>query len=354
MPMEIADVFSGDAFSAVTLTDQINNTPYTPNLLGSLGNRLYAVDGVRTKEVAVNEKNGRLEIISTSPRGSAPGQIDKPKQNLNKKVDCSHLALEAEVNADEVQNALNYAASSGQPQLKVAQDVLTEQLEGPFGLRARFELTMEYQRLGGIKGIVVDKDASEIYNWYNYFGISPMADGEFDLNTIDPDETKFEDFCRQLQRDMLVELEGLPTTNITALALCGDNYYDRAWGNKEVVSWRKALLTGSGLSVFGTNKAFSSFTYGGIQFVNYRGTKDGDVGIGTDEARLFPVDCPGLFQMLFGPPDIMGMTNMKGLPLYAFMPPSRQTERLAVVEAQSNPLTMCIRPRALRRLAFAA
>lgn len=38
------------------------------------------------------------------------------------------------------------------------------------------------------------------------------------------------------------------------------------------------------------------------------------------------------------------MTNMKGLPVHAGTPPESRTSRRAVVEAQSNPLTLCVRP----------
>jgi len=344
---ELPNVFTGDAFSAVTLTSKVNNVPYTPQLLGAMG--LYAVDGVRTTDIAVAERNGTLEVVQTSERGAPPKEIAFAKQNM-RKATVSHIAIEAYVNADEVQNALAEAQLTGQPQLQTAQGLIDDRLSGPFGLRARIELTHEYHRLGGIKGIVVDKDASELYNWFTFFGISALADHNTNFGTLTADGGTFEMECTQLKRDMLRELEGLPVATMRPVAFCGDNYYDQVYSNKEVKAARKNRDTGRESDVFGKNQAFSSIEYGGITWVNYRGTKDGSVGIGTDEARLFALGVPGLFQMLFGPPDIMGMTNMKGLPVHAFMPPEKQTSRRATVEAQSNPLTLCVRPRSLRRL----
>lgn len=346
---EMADVFTGDAFTAVSLTSQVNNVPYSPQFLGSLGSRLYAVDGVRTTEIAIAERNGTLEIVQTSERGSPPELIDNPKRNM-RKASVSHFALYAYVNADEVQNAIADALLTGQPQLQSLEGLIEDRLNGPFGLRARAELTHEYHRLGGIQGVVLDKNGDTLYDWFDYFGISALADHNTNFGTLTADGGTFEVECTQLTRDMLLELEGLPVGSMIPVALCGDNYFDQVYSNKEVKAARKNRDTGRESDVFADNKAFKSFEFGGIQWVNYRGTKTGSVGIATNEARLFPLDVPGLFQMLFGPPDIMGMTNMKGLPVHAYMPPEHQTSRRAAVEAQSNPLTVCLRPRALRKL----
>jgi hypothetical protein len=344
---QMADVFSGTPFNAVTLTTQINAVPYTPNLLGTLG--LYAADGVATTDIAVAERNGAIDIIQTSERGSPPEQTGHPKRNM-RKATVSHLAVEAEVNADEVQNAISQGLMMGQPQLESVSGLVDDRLNGPFGLRARIELTHEYHRLGGIKGLVLDKDGSTLYDWFSFFGISALADHNTNFGALTVDGGAFEQECTQLKRDMLLELEGLPVAALRPVALCGDNYFDQVYGNKEVKAARKNRDTGRDGDVFAQNKAFTSTEYGGITWVNYRGTKDGKVGIGTNEARLFALGVPGLFQMLFGPPDILGMTNMKGLPVFAHMPFERQTSRRAVVEAQSNPLTLCVRPRSLRRL----
>lgn len=344
---ELPNVFTGDAFSAVTLTSKVNDVPYSPQLLGAMN--LYAVTGVRTTDIAVGERNGSLEVVKTSERGAPPEQGEKTKQTV-RKATVSHIAVEGYVNADEVQDAMQEAQLTGQPELQTAEGLIQDVLNGPFGLRARIELTHEYHRLGGIKGIVLDKDGSELYNWYDFFGIAALPDHATNFGGLDDVGGAFEVECAQLKRAMLREMEGLPVTTARPVVLCGDNYYDQLYSNKEVKAARKNRDTGRDSDVFGENKAFSAIDYGGITWANYRGTKDGDVGIDADEGRLFPMEVPGLFQMIFGPPDIMGMTNWKGLPVHTYMPPESQTSRRATVEAQSNPLTLCVRPRALRRL----
>lgn len=342
----MADVFGGDAFSAITLTAQINNVPFTPNFLGSIG--LYYVDGLTTTDVAIGERNGKLEILSTAERGAPPQQNDRAKRNM-RKVSCTHIPVEDYVTADEVTNAVADAMISGTPQLQSLEGLIDDRMSGPFGLRARMDLTHEYHRLGGITGKVLDKDGSELYDWYDIMGVSALADHQTNFGILTADGAAFEVECTQIARTMVGELEGLPVTGMTPVALCGDNYFDQVYSNKEVKAARKNRDTGRDSDVFSQNKAYKSFEYGGITWVNYRGTSDGKVGIDTDKARLFPMGVPGLFQMLFGPPNIMGMPR-KGLPVHAYMPPEGQTSKRATIEAQSNPLTVNLRPRAARWL----
>ncbi|MBP2291040.1 major capsid protein [Azospirillum rugosum] len=347
--ISMQNLFIGRAFDVMTLTTAVNNVPYTPQFLGSLGDDLFLSEGVRTTDIAIQETNGNLEVIKTSERGAPAEQSTNPKRNL-RKASTVRIAKQAHVNADEVQNALGDAALTGTPQLQTLEALINERAEGAFGLRAQVELTHEYHRLGGIKGVVLDKDGAELYDWYNFFGISPLADHTTNFGALTTDGGTFEQECMQLVREMTTELEGLPIVSMQPVVLCGDNYYDRVYTNKEVKAARKNRDAGRGGDVFEKSKAFSSFSFGGITFANYRGTKDGKVGIGKDEGRMFPLGVKGLFQMLFGPPDLLGMANFKGLPIYMYMPPEEQTIRRATVEAQSDPLTLCVRPRALRRL----
>lgn len=351
MDILLSDLFSPERFDFMTLTAQLNNVPFVPSLLGAMG--LYAVDGVSTTDIAIEERNGTLSVIQTSEWGAPLPQLTAPKRNL-RKAPVSHFGKEATIGVGEVQNALSQSALSGQPQLETIEGLVADRMDGPFGLRAQTELTHEHHRLGGISGVVLDADGtSELYNWFDFFGISPLADAEIDFDAMTADDAFFELQCTAIIRAALRECEDLPVTAARPVALCGDNFYDRVYSNKEVVAWRKTAGTGLGAAWLPGGQAFRSIDYGGISWVNYRGMKSGAVGVDANEARFFLHGVPGLFQMLFGPPDILGKTNMKGLPIFGFMPPSRQTERMAVIEAQSNPLTFCSRPRSLRTLTIA-
>lgn len=349
--ISIPDLFRGDAFSAVTLTAHVTSTPYTPNTLGAFGDRLYMARGISTTTAAVGMMDGKLDIIEASPRGAPVESVqDHPKRKILP-VPSVRLAKQDHVNAGEVQNALAMSALTGQPQLETLSGLIKERLEGPFGLRQQIELTHEYHRLGGVKGVVLDKDGSELFNWYQVFGLTPPAPIQTNFGALTADGGAFEVKCTEMVRGMTVALEGLPVFGMVPVALCGDNYFDKLYSNKEVKADRRNRDQGRGAAdVFGETKAFKSIEFGGIIWANYRGTSDGKVGIHTDEARLFPLGVPGLFQHIFTPPDLVGWATITGLPIYAYMPPEEQTIRRATVEVQSDPIPLCLRPNALFRL----
>lgn len=348
MPLEMADVFAGNKFTAVSLTGQVNKVPYTPHLLGSIPG-LFEADGIRTTDLDLTESNGQITIIGTTPRGAPAEQKGNPKR-VARKVGTVRLARERHVSADEVQNVLASQTVPGMEQFQTAEALIAERFEGPEGLRVEMELTHEFHRLGAVKGIVYDADGvTELYNWYSFFGISALADFSVNFGSLSADGAGFEMALAGVKRECLKELNGFATTNMKLMVLCGDNYFDKVYSNKEVKAARKNRDAGRDNDSFVRNFAYDSIEYGNFTFVNYRGNDSGSVGIHTDEGRLVPVGVPGLFPVRFAPPDVLGFSNTKGLPVYALMRPEKQTSSHATVEAQSNLVTICRAPRALRR-----
>lgn len=338
--MPTMDIFNQDAFSAVSLTGIIVKTPYIPQFLGGMD--IFQADGIYTTDIAIEELNGTLTVIATSPRGAPPEQSSNPKRKL-RKFSTVRLAREGTVNADQVQNV---RAMGSETELQTVQGLINDRFNGPFGLRAAMELTHEHHRLGGIQGKVLDADgATVLFDWYSEFGVSEPGEVDLDLDNPNPAEGALLKKCQAAKRSAIDALGGLPTARMELVALCGDNLFDDLVTHKEVRDVWKVAQQGAALA---ENRAYDQLRYGGITWVNYRGSTGGGVGIGSDKARLFPRGVPGLFQMLFAPADTFEFVNTKGLPVYAMMPKERQTSRAAVVEVQSNPLTICTRPLALR------
>ena len=79
------DVFSQNAFSAISLTEAVRKKSTIPGLIGSLG--MFTPVPVRTRTVAVETKANSLKIIQTSP----PGQ---PRtKRANNKADIRDLRV---------------------------------------------------------------------------------------------------------------------------------------------------------------------------------------------------------------------------------------------------------------------
>lgn len=351
MPNPILNLFDGDAFGIVSLTAKVQNVPFTPHLLGDMG--LFFAQGSETTDIAVEIENGTLTVIPTSPRGAPPSQSVNTKRKI-KKAETAHIAREAAIYADQVQNVRAFGAN----QLQTLEGLVMNRVEGPFGLRAQIELTHEHHRMGAIDGAVLDADGTTVlWDWFTFFGDTRPDTVDVDFASFTAADALFEQQSTGLVRTITKELNGLVTTSMTPVALCGDNFFDKVYGNKEVKAARKdrdRRERDPKDDVFGKSKAFTRLTYGGITYANYRGTDDGVVSVPTNEARLFPAGVPGLFQVHYAPADTWDAANTPGLPVYLLQRRERQTESARVFEMQSNPLHLCIKPKALRRLEIKA
>lgn len=342
------DIFNGDAFSAATMTSHVNmNIPFVPGFLGSLG--LFPAQGVYVPTVAFDDENGNLSLIETSPRGAAPSQ-SKNNKGVTRHINTARLAREAVITADQVAGIRVLGTSN---QLQTAERIVWKRVEGPTGLKAEHGYTLEHMYLGAIDGVVYDADGTtKLWDYFQFYSANRPAPVDFSFSTTTPDSALITKTSMKLKRDMVKALNGYPLAGATMVHLCGDNFYDDAWTNKEVVAARKIGGTGNmeAPAIISENKAYSSFRYADAIWINYRGDDAGKVSIPTDEARSMMMGVPGLFGTYFAPADTWEFVNTEGLPSYILQRPERQTSSQRVFEIQSNPLPICLRPRSLRRL----
>jgi hypothetical protein len=62
----------------------------------------------------------------------------------------------------------------------------------------------------------------------------------------------------------------------------------------------------------------------------------------------------GIFKTYFAPADFLETVNTVGLPLYAKVAVDPEFGRWARIHTQSNPLALCLRPRAVIRITGAS
>jgi len=330
--MPMIDIFKNDAFSTVSLTDAILKRPHKPGRLGALG--LFRERGITTTTVVVEEKNGQLSLIATSPRGGPASSIGTNPRTARSFV-VPHLEREAKIMADEIQNVRAFGSES---ELASVQQIVNEKLTD---LRAMHEVTLEYHRMGAIKGLIYDADGSTpIYNLFTEFGVSQQT-FDIDLGGDVRNEVV------AIQRLSEAELGGEPVSAYRAF--CGDDFFDAMVAStavKESLKYQESALLRGDLR--------SGFEYAGVNWENYRGNVGGIPFVPADEAFVVPMGT-NIFATYFAPADFMETVNTVGLPLYAKIgeDPSGFA-RFVKLHSQSNPLAICLRPRAVIRVTGAS
>jgi hypothetical protein len=332
------DIFKSSAFSAVSMSAAVDKIGYVPGYLGSIPN-LIVPTPVRTKDIYIEERGTEAALIQTDQRGAPPKERGGETRTV-RAFETRRLAQSATLHAHELQGIRAFGSETE------LQAVQAEIARRQFLMRRDLELTMENLRLGAVQGLVVDADGSTIINWATALGQTIPNELDFDLDNANPASGAVRKLCNEVKRSVMRGLKGLGGNAVTIMGLCGDNFWDDLTAHKEV---RETFLNTQAAADLRGGNAFDSFSYGGITFVNYRGTDDGStVGIGTDKCKFFPVGA-GIFQMALSPGERFEFVNTLGQEVYAAIVLDNERNSWAKPEIYSYPLPVCTMPQALHR-----
>lgn len=314
-------------FSLETLTAAINELPHVPTALGDSG--LFSYNGVATLTVDIEKKGNTLGLVGTAPRGSGGEAIGRAERNL-RTFRVPHVPMTDQIMADEVQGVRQFGQElQAEPLQARINDVLT------IG-KQRLDYTLEYHRMGALKGIVYDKDGAVLYNFFTEFGVEQNV---LDF-ALDQAATEVRAKCDEALDRAADELGGVMMTG--AVGWCGADFFrslithkttkESYLGQAEAAQLRAAMP--------------DSFDYGGITFRKYRGKVGSTPMIAATDCFIVPTGVPELLIGRFAPAPYNETVNTLGLPMYAKAIEKRNGTGYDI-EMQSNPFHACTRPRAI-------
>jgi len=328
------DIFNNDVFGLVSLTTAINKAPFNPTKLGSM--KLFNVGGINTLAAAIDIRDGEISVYSTGARGASVN-THKTASRSTKSFTVPHIPVDGEVKADEVTGVRAFGKET---ELETVSGVVAQKTKA---IRANFETTFEFHRANALQGRLVDADGvTVLYDWFAEFGIVRQI-VDFDFSNVNAD-------IKQLCLDIIrLTEDALGATVFEGVkALCGHEWFDAFVSHPKVVDAYIRYRDGEWLRTQQAGRRGPGFTFGGIEFMEYR------VQIGTlnfvpaAEAAFFPHGVTGLYGVYFAPANYVETVNTKGRPFY--MKKERQRFDTGVdLHAQSNPLFIPHRPAALIR-----
>jgi hypothetical protein len=324
--------FSNDAFNMVALTAAINKVPNNYGRLEQLN--LMPAEGVRTRTILIEEMSGVLNLLPTMPVG-APGSLGTQGKRKVRSFVIPHIPHEDVVLPEEVQGLRAFGSEND---LEALSNLIAKKLQN---MRNKHAITLEHLRMGALKGVILDADASTIYDLYSEFGITQKT-VNFALTT---NTTEVIGKVLEVKRHIEDNLRGEFMTGI--MCLCSQGFFDALTTHPKVKEAYQRWQNGQIL--FSDNR--TNFSFGGVVFEEYRGQATDAAGtvrkfIADDEAHFFPLGTASTFRTYFAPADFNETANTLGLPLYAKQAP-RKFERGTDIHTQSNPLPICLRPEVL-------
>ncbi|MFL9499224.1 major capsid protein [Rhodopseudomonas palustris] len=351
--MNWLDIFNDDAFSLTSMVKAMNDVEHVPSRAGELV-FVGTAEGVNTTTILIERVGDALTLIPTAPRGSSGDRNTKPdRANLRSAV-IPHIPAQDTINADEVIGVREFGTAD---QLRTVQSVVNKRL---LKLGRRFDLTLEHHRLGALKGMILDADgASVLTDLFDLFGVKNSAGivgpevFDLDLEGLASEQTDLRVKCQDIVRFLTRAAGVILPPGWKPWVFCGDELFDKLISREDVK--RVYEKTEEQERRLGGNYAFGVFEFGGIVWENYRGTNDGSktkaptVGIDPDEGVGFIVGAPDLYAEYYAPANYIETVNTIGLPRYAKVLPDRWGKSVDI-DAQSNPLPLCLRPRTLFRV----
>lgn len=332
--MDIFRAQANGAFSMISLTRLLLDMAHIPMRLGRMG--LFESEGIRTRSLAIERQGNTLQLVPTSPRGGPRTQNVKDDRSVVN-IPSVRLAMQEVLMADEVQDV---RALGSENELMSLQEELNRRNAR---MSNSIEATLEFHRMGALKGIVLDSNNVELLNLFTVFGVSEQTEVDFDLDNASPASGALRKKCSSVVRTIRDALDGLPYKGVHAM--CSTQFYDDLTAHPEYREFQKGYAAAQGLAA----PVVEGQTYfGGITFEEYRGAVGGTQYVEDDKARIFPVGVPGLFVQDYSPAEFEDTVNTIGLPRYAMVLPDAEEPRSKVKAiVQSHPITLCTRPRTL-------
>lgn len=335
--MAMIDVFNQDAFSMVELSAAIDEMEYEPDYLGTLG--IFEPVSIRTEFFSMEKRDNELVLVPTTPRGAALPQLSTRGRNM-RVFQTVRIAKGDRLTASEISNIRAFGSET---ELVAVQDEVADRMGT---IRSDIEATHELHRLGALQGKVLDIDGTVLFDWYALWGITPPPTLTFNFATLI--DGNLREFLTKMIRAMVKRSKGAITARSRIVGLAGDNFYDALIKAKEVrdtyLGWAAAAdLRNSGMP-------WEEFNFGGVTWINYRGTDDGTkIAIDADEVHFFPTDSRGVFKRFNSPGESFDMINTPGKDYYARTIVDDKRNEWVDIEVLSYPAYVLARPLAIQK-----
>lgn len=329
--LDIFDATTG-AFHIRRLTEAVNKVPHTPQQCTSLG--LFEDRQVDSDLIAIEEKDGVIEILPETTRQGVSQQITDEKATL-RPFRIPAFKQSRTLNADEVFRVREFGSEDRMRTIEAKRD---EELAR---MRRNHDVTKEWRFIGALRGQILDSDGTTVkLNLFTEFGVSQETEVDFDLPTAGSGAIM--EACSGIVRKIRTNLGAAPATGVHAF--CSPEFWDALVKNAEV---RDSYLRWRDGEFLRTGQVFGSFSWGGIDWEEYRGSVGATQFIPADKAIFFPKGVPGLYLQHWAPAPWIETVGTRGMPIYAKAAIDPKFQAYIEIETQSHGLPVVTRPKVL-------
>jgi Phage major capsid protein E len=323
-------------FEMVDLTEELNLIPNTWGLINELG--LFRPEGITQHSVSVEAYTGTLSVIGDAVRG-ARNFVNKDDTRNIRSFPVPHFPADDQITPSDLQGKRAY----GVDQADTEAAVVARKLER---IRRNHAVTMEAGRAYAITtGAIYAPNLTVVDNYYTSFNITRLEiDAVLGTSTTDV-VAKIEQAIASIQDNIT---SGEVVNSVTAL--CSPVFFAKLIAHAKVTaafqyysSTQEPLRNRLGSGVY------RRFSFGGCDFIEYRGSFNGTALIPSGDAYFFPMGTQDTFISYFSPANKLSLTNTVGEPVYAFQYRDPKDEGI-LLQSECNQLHLVRRPQAIVRM----
>ena len=325
-------------FELVDYTQELLIVPNQWGLVNSMG--IFSSEGIAENSITVEKITESSTLILDRVRGERAYQNKDFARELHS-FPVPHFPLDDYITPNDVQGKRAYGEANAADTLAA---VRARKLQR---IRQSHAWTLEAARCQALTaGTVYAPNGTVSVNWFTSFGVT-RKEIDFVLATSTTNVlAKIEEVIAHIQDNL-----GNGGNQSGVMALCSPEFFSALIAHDAVkaayqfyASTQEPLRNRLG----GANALYREFVYGGVRFVEYRGSYNGSKLIPAKDAVFVPMGVEDMFQTYFAPANKFDFVNTIGEEAYVFEYTDPMGEKVEL-QSQANFINMVRRPAALVR-----
>lgn len=327
-------------YTAVQLTGTINRLPNLYGLVNDLN--VFPSAGSMSTLVEVRREENTLAVLPAVERGG-PATVAKRTPGDTLYFEIPHFPLDDVIKPQDLQNLITVIGTSAHP--RTLEEETAKRL---FAIRNRHSITLEWVRMGALKGLITDGKGNTIYDLFASFSFQKTI-VYFDLTNSNSDITGQ---CEKLFEAIVTNLRGETMSFIEVIV--SPSFFNAFIQHPKVekfwVNWQNAAQLANIERVKNGGQMGRVFEFQQIRWREYYGRAPvngvSSPFVADNKGHARPVGTMDSFYTHFAPANDIRFVNMPGKEVYV-SPKILDHGAGVELHTESNPLAICRRPEML-------
>lgn len=320
-----------NGFKLTDLSLDLLSYPNTWGLINELG--IFSNESVSQHSVTVESTSGTLGLITDRVRGDR-NNVSRDDTRILRSFPIPHFPLDDSVKPEDIQGVRAYGTSEA---AETEANVIAHKLER---IRRNHAVTLEFARAQALtQGTIYAPNGTVSGNYYTEFGVT-RKEIDFVLGTATTNLlAKSEEGIAHIQDNIL---SGESVNNI--IVLCSPEFFSKLIDHASVKeAYKYYSSTQEPLRQRLGTGVYRRFVHGSVEYIEYRGSYNGQRLIPVGEAYMLPQGTSDTFKTYFSPANRFSHVNTLGEEAYVWAFRDQYDAEITL-QSESNFINLIRRP----------